>query len=173
VSTDAFTTLGLEPKFGIAVTDLERRHKELSKALHPDRYAAAPSAERRMALSRAIEVNEAFRKLKDPVKRAEEVLRRAGVPVGETSEPKPSADLLMEMMESRETLADAARKRDVATVTKLGGEMQTRETRLLEKLGGILDGAGPKDAALPILGELRYTRRFLDEVAAQEEALLG
>ena len=173
VSTNAFATLGLEPKFGYAREELERRHKELSKALHPDRYVSAPAAERRMALSRAIEVNEAFRRLKDPVKRAEEVLRVAGVAVGETAEPKAAPDLLMEMMESREALADAARKRDTATIAKLGGEMTAREERLLGKLGGILDGDGSKDAALPILGELRYTRRFLDEVAAQEEALLG
>jgi molecular chaperone HscB len=171
VTSDPFTTLGLEPRFAVDTSELERRHKELSKALHPDRYASAPAGERRMALSRAIEVNEAFRALRDPVKRAEEVLRRAGVPVGETSEPKPSNALLMEMMESREELAEAARKKDVAAVGRLGAAMQSRETRLLGELGAVLDGAGAKDAALPILGELRYTRRFLNEVAAFEEAL--
>jgi molecular chaperone HscB len=41
-----------------------------------------------MALSRAIEVNEAWRALRDPIKRAEALLVRLGVPVGETAEPK-------------------------------------------------------------------------------------
>ncbi len=172
MTPDPFTTLGLEPRFGVDTVELERRHRELSRALHPDRYVSAPAGERRMALSRAIEVNEAFRALRDPVKRAEEVLRHAGVPVGETAEPKPSNALLMEMMESREELADSARKKDVAAVARLGAAMQAREARLLVELGAILDGPGPKDPALPILAELRYTRRFLNEVSAHEEAWL-
>src|SRR3954447_26645826 len=96
---DPFKTLGVEARFDLDRPALEQRHRELSKALHPDRYVGAPAAERRMSLSRAIDVNEAFRVLKDPIRRAEALLRRAGAAVGETSEPKPAPALLMEMME--------------------------------------------------------------------------
>src|SRR5690242_15718215 len=111
--SDPFDTLGVEPRFDLDPDKLAERHRDLSRTLHPDRYAGAPAAERRMALGKAIEVNDAYRVLKDPVRRAEALLRRAGVPVGETVEPKPSQALLMDMMERREELADARRAKDL------------------------------------------------------------
>jgi molecular chaperone HscB len=172
---DPFDTLGIEPRFDLDLAAVELRHRELSKALHPDRYAGAPAAERRLALSRAIDVNEAFRIVKDPIRRAEALLRRAGAAVGETSEPKPPPALLMEMMEAREELAEAGHAKDLARVAKLGEAMAGREAAALRGLGAALDAVA-KDPqkiaeALPALGELRYIRRFLDEVNAIEEEL--
>lgn len=169
---DPFDMLGVEPTFDLDPDKLAERHRDLSRALHPDRYAGAPAAERRMALGKAIEVNDAYRVLKDPVRRAEALLRRAGVPVGETSEPKPSQALLMDMMERREELADARRAKDLAAVHKLAASVQTRERKVLDLLGKTLSAPGDAVAqALPHLGELRYLRRFLDEVSAIEEDL--
>src|SRR5262245_30540129 len=124
MSSDPFETLGIAARFDLDLKAVELRHRELSKALHPDRYAGAPAAERRLGLGKAIEVNEAWRVVRDPVKRAEALLRRAGVAVGETNEPKPSAELLMEMMESREALGDAARSKDLATIATLADAMR-------------------------------------------------
>jgi molecular chaperone HscB len=170
---DPFDTLGIEPQFDIDLRAVESRHRELSRALHPDRYAKAPATERRMALSRAIEVNEAWRAMKDPIKRAETLLRRLGVPSGEMMEPNPSTELLMEMMEAREELSDAARAKDLETVRKLGKNMQFREREALSALGQAFDRAGKDTEAarklVHYLGELRYLRRFLDEVSAIEE----
>lgn len=174
--TDPFELLGLEPRFDLDLDELGRRHRELSKALHPDRYASAPAAERRMALSRAIEVNEAMRALRNPIKRAEALARRHNLAVGETTEPKPSPALLMEMMEAREELADAGKKKDVAALAKLGDAMKKREAGVLDRLGAAFSAGASDptklDAVLPLLGELRYVRRFLDEVSALEEAAL-
>src|SRR5205814_616230 len=124
---DPFETLGVDARFDLDLRAVEQRHRDLSRALHPDRYSGAPAAERRLSLSRAIDVNEAWRIVKDPIKRAEALARRAGVAVGETSEPKPAASLLMEMMEVREELADAARAKDAARIAQLGEAMRARE----------------------------------------------
>lgn len=169
--SDPFDTLGVEPRFDIDLDKLAERHRDLSRTLHPDRYAGAPAAERRMALGKAIEVNDAYRVLKDPVRRAEALLRRAGVPVGETSEPKPSQALLMDMMEQREELADARRAKDLQAVQKLAESIRNRERSVLQQLGQTLAVEGAATRALPHLGELRYLRRFLDEVSAIEEGL--
>jgi molecular chaperone HscB len=166
---DPFATLGVEPRFDLDLGEVAQRHRELSRALHPDRYTGAPATERRLALSRAIEVNDAFRLVKDPIRRAEALLVRAGVPVGETSEPKPSPALLMDMMEQREELGAARRAKDLAAVLELGAAMRAREDAVLRALGQALGGE-PR-TALPYLGELRYIRRFLDEVSAIEEEL--
>jgi molecular chaperone HscB len=172
---DPFDTLGLEPRFDLDLAAVEQRHRDLSRALHPDRYTGAPAAERRLSLSRAIDVNESFRVLKDPVRRAEALLRRAGAAMSETSEPKPPPSLLMEMMEQREELSDAARAKDLGRVAALGRAMDARRAEVERRLGLALDAGseGPQKiaAALPSLGELRYIRRFLDEVSAIEDEL--
>jgi molecular chaperone HscB len=174
--TDPFQTLGIEPRFDLDLKAVEARHRELSRALHPDRYARAPAAERRMALSRAIEVNEAWRAVRDPIKRAEALLCRLGVPSGETAEPKPDAELLMEMMEAREELSEAAHGKNTEAVHKLHTKMSLREREVLAALGrGFTEAGSSTEAArklIPRLGELRYLRRFLDEVSAIEEAAL-
>jgi molecular chaperone HscB len=192
--TDPFETLGLDPTFDLDLTALERRQRDLSRALHPDRYVGRPPAERRQALGRAIEVNDAARKLKDPIARAEVLLGRAGVAVGETAEPKADPELLMDMMEQREALADARRARDLAAVTKLARAVAERQRAALDRLradfaratgpgaanpGAANPGAANPGAANPAVsaallrrvGELCYYRRFLDEVAAIEDEL--
>lgn len=178
--SDPFSILGVTPRFDIDLTELEAKHRELSRTLHPDRYVGRPSAERRMALSKAIEVNEALRVLKDPVRRAEALLGRRGVELPEGEEPEPSEDLLMEVLELREELASARDSRDLVRVEELAGAVEAREAgvlTLLAKAFSALDEhpvKTPPDAVVHIsekLGELRYYRRFLEEVRAIEDEL--
>jgi molecular chaperone HscB len=170
--TDPFETLGFEPVFDLDPALLERRHRELSRALHPDRYAGRPASERREALGRAIVVNQAFRALKDPVARAEALLARHGKVVEEGGGKPADPMLLMEVLERREALGDAKRKRDLDTVRRLAADVREREQ---VALSGIQRGfsANPPDLAVveTSLGELRYHRRFLDEVAVIEDEL--
>src|SRR6476619_1770759 len=104
---DPFATLGAPRRYDLDLTVLEKTHRELSRALHPDRFAQSGASERRAALEKAANVNEAWRALRDPIRRAEALFRLAGASVGETNEPKASPAFLMEMMEDREALADA------------------------------------------------------------------
>lgn len=173
--TDPFDILGVEPRFDLDLRMLEQRHRDLSRALHPDRYAGAPAAERRLALGRAIEANDALRALRDPIRRAEALLRRAGVDAGDEAAQKASPALLMEMMEAREALSEAAKAKDLARVARLGDEMRAREQATLAAIASAFKAAGgaPQEVkgVLAMLGELRYLRRFLDEVSAIEEEL--
>ena len=122
-----------------------------------------------MALGRSIEVNEAFRALRDPIKRAEALARKLDLPVGETTEPKPDPELLMEMMEAREDLAAAGRAKDTARLATLAARMRERERVAIEGLTQAFRDPARKGTILPKLGELRYLRRFLDEAAAFQE----
>lgn len=167
---DPFEVLGVEARYDLDLDKLAERHRDLSKALHPDKYARASANERRMALSRAIDVNEAYRVLKDPVKRAEALLKKRGVELTETNEPKPPPSLLMEMMEAREELADARKSKDLGAAQRLGKDMELRMKNVVGDLQRAF-ATGADDSALPALGELRYVRRFLDEVRAIEEEL--
>ena len=168
---DPFAILGIKRSFELDLDAVEKRHRELSRALHPDRYADAGASERRLTLAKAIEVNEAWRVVRDPIRRAEALFALAGIQVGEQNEPKPSAALLMEAMDRREALAEAREKRDLAAIDHLAGEVDARRRAIEEKLAGGFARGGKVDGLLPLLGELRFHRRLLDEVSAIEDAL--
>ena len=169
---DPFETLGLAPAFALDSGLLEQRHRELSRALHPDRYAGRPASERQQALGRAIEVNAAFRTLRDPVQRAEALLARSGHAASETDGARPDPGFLMDVMEQREALGDARRKRDLPAVRALGAGVRAREARVTAELGLLFSAEKPEYARISaLLGELRYHRRFLDEAGAIEDDL--
>ena len=71
MAADAFDVLGLAPSLELDISVLEQRYRDLQRQLHPDKFAQASSSERRSALSRAMSVNDAYRVLKDELKRAE------------------------------------------------------------------------------------------------------
>jgi molecular chaperone HscB len=128
-----------------------------------------------MALSKAIEVNEAWRLLRDPIKRAEALFRRAGVPLGAGQEPAADPDLLMEMMELRESLSEARASKNLAAIRVLIATTHAREQSILDSLAKGLDSPDSSpaqiEALVPSLGELRYVRRLLDEAGAAEDEL--
>jgi molecular chaperone HscB len=180
---DAFELFGVDPAFDLDLTVLERRHRELSRALHPDRYAGRPPAERRAALSKAMEVNDAWRTLRDSVRRAEALLGRLGIPLGQRREPPTDPELLMEVMELRERLAEAHATRDQAALHELAAGVHQRQARAEARMAGdfasallgATPGAAPPQALaqklLSELGELRYYRKLLDDVGVIQDQL--
>lgn len=178
---DPFETLGIEPSFALEAAELASRQRELSSALHPDRYVGRPSGEKRAALNRAIEVNEAFRALKAPISRAESLIAILGLTLPEAEQPPASPALLMEMMESREELRDAGKKGDEARIESLVSSFKKEEARVLSDLSAAFDaaqqakarGESPDAAELyRAVATLRYLRRFFDEAEALLDELL-
>src|ERR1019366_6127459 len=147
--------------------------------LHPDRYLGASPSERRASLTKAVEVNEAWRIVRDPLRRADALLALGGVTGTEESAPKADAEFLMDMLEQREALSDAKAAKDLAAVRRLAASIEER-ARGVER--GLSDGfkaasavsSGSRAAMLalaPKVGELKFYRRFLDEVSAIEDEL--
>ena len=121
-----------------------------------------------------MQVNEAFRVLKDPVRRAEAIFSLRGVPVGETNEPKPTPDFLMNVLEQREALADARAEKDLAKVGALETEIVAARVATEKRLAAALVPESSDDtvkSAIAFLGELRFYRRFLEEVSAIRDDL--
>lgn len=164
---DPFATLGLPPVYPLDRDELERRYRDLQRALHPDRFTGAPPAERRMALGKVIEVNEAYRVLRDDLQRAEALVSLRG---GSTEREATNPDLLMTVMELREALSDAKAARDMDAVRKLAARVEIDEQRVKATLATKLADTRCSTATLTALvNELKYYRRFLDEVAVIED----
>jgi molecular chaperone HscB len=182
---DYFAVLGVERRYDLDAGELEARYKELSRKLHPDRFAKADPRARRAALQRTVQLNEAWRALKEPLRRAEYLLELGGVRLATDDGGARSGgvaappELLMEILELREELGDARAARDDAKVARMGEAMRARAT---EAAGRVAAGLTAAPAALTAarledvareLVALRYYRRFLDEVAAHDDAREG
>ncbi len=105
---DHFARLELPVRFDVDSAELDRRYFALQRQLHPDRFATRTARERAISQSQAVALNAAYEILKDPLSRAEYMLRLNGVdvnPDGCNTVRDPS--LLMEQMERREALAEA------------------------------------------------------------------
>jgi molecular chaperone HscB len=176
---DPFATLGLSRRYDIDLAQLESRYRELQRALHPDRHVGSSPAARRISLTKAVEVNEAYRALKDDLARGEALLalERGAPNGGERSAETP--EFLMEMMELREQLGEARAARDRALVQRLATDVAQHHDQTRTALSKAFDAVSDaeRDARLSqaarLLGRLKYYRRFLDEVNVIEEESLG
>ena len=82
---DYFTFFGLPPKLNIDVPALEKDFYEFSRKLHPDLSARASSQEQEWSLEQSSLLNDAYRTLRDPIKRTQYLLRLEGVELEEQS----------------------------------------------------------------------------------------
>lgn len=174
---DAFAVLGLPARYDLDPAELERAFFERSKELHPDRFAAAPAAERVAALSRARALNDAYALLKRDASRAEYLLAREGVTIGDNERIDP--ELVMELLEEREQLAEARQRGDLREVERMAASMRTRRRAALDQVKSLFaelgagPGASPGAARAALLAQLkrqlillRYVARYLEECDA-------
>jgi molecular chaperone HscB len=176
--SDPFAVLGLARRYDVDRAELEQRYRALQRALHPDRHTGGTASQRRLSLARAVEVNEAYRTLKDDLARAEALLALQG---GSASAADTASDpeFLMEMMELREALGDAKAEGDLARVRALAERVQAmRELAASELAAGfaVVEQQAAReglDAVAGALSRLRFLARFLDEVSVIEEEALG
>jgi molecular chaperone HscB len=77
---DYFSFFGLPRKLNVDLTDLERRFRGLSRQFHPDYYYNSSQSERLASLERASYLNDAYRVLREPLDRAEYLLKLEGLP---------------------------------------------------------------------------------------------
>ena len=177
--SDRFAVLGLPRKFGVDLATAEAAYKDLSRKLHPDRFAKADPQARKASLARTVELNDAWRTIKDPARRAVYLLELAGFGLAgddrkagaasSTATRKVEAPpaLLMEILELREELGEAHEAGDAAKVAAMADKMRARAAASMAEIGEALD-AGRFERAAQALVALRYFQRFLDEVAAHD-----
>lgn len=176
---DRFAVLGLPRRFEVDLGAAEAAYKDLSRQLHPDRFAKADPRARKAALARTVAINDAWRTVKDPIKRAEYLLelagfgltgddRKAGGEVAATKKVAAPPAFLVEILELREELGEAQQAGDTVKVAFMAEEMRGRAAEAMKTMAAALE-AGRFEEGARLLVALRYYQRFLDEVAAHEE----
>jgi molecular chaperone HscB len=139
---DYFSVFGLKPRLNVDLPALEHEFHRLSRKLHPDRFARALENEKEWSLADTALLNDAYRTLKDPLRRTEYLLKLEGAEIGEEHSGKdridPSrvpADLLEEVFDLNMQLEEMHMTR------KIGDEDPALEAGLSEakdKFTGLL-----------------------------------
>ncbi|HEX3177931.1 MAG TPA: Fe-S protein assembly co-chaperone HscB [Methylomirabilota bacterium] len=181
-----FEVFGLPRRLAIDVDELQRRFYALARQTHPDFHQAAPPAERVAAEERAAVVNAAYRTLRDPLTRAEYLVRlEEGRTTREGGEARPAApaSLLAEMFEIQEALAEAkAGPLDEAGRAALAAQrdaLQHRYAQEIDRVRGALaarwDAAtgAERPAALVALKDALATLAYLRTVITDLSDALG
>jgi molecular chaperone HscB len=156
VPVDYFTFFGFPRKLTVDVALLEREFYQLSRKLHPDLYSRAEAREQEWSLEQSSLLNDAYRTLKDPIKRTEYLLRLEGVELEEQSKSATEAaratgqikkqvvppDLLEEVFDLNMQLEELRMQKkmgedDPALIEEVGRqklELEEKHEALLEEL---------------------------------------
>ena len=140
---DYFSVFSMKPRLNLDLAALEAEFHRLSRKLHPDRFARALENEKQWSLADTALLNDAYRTLKDPLRRTGYLLKLEGAEVGEEHSGKnrvdPSrvpADLLEEVFELNMQLEEmrAARK-----MGEEDPELQASLTQAKKKFQALLE----------------------------------
>ncbi len=170
----AFEVLGLASSPFVETMSLERRFHDLSRQVHPDRFAKASPRERRIAVERTTALNNAFRTLRDPASRAAYFLGLHGIRVDERASSSMSAEFLEEMLDCREALTRCRQSGDLTAARSMRDDFRRRAAALQAEIDDALSAWETSrdraliEAAAEKLAAMRYVKRFLEEVDAME-----
>jgi molecular chaperone HscB len=166
---DHFALFDLPPRFALDEASLEQAYRRVQAQVHPDRFAAAGAAERRVAMQWSTRANEAFRTLRSPLARAAYLCETHGQPIEAESNTAMPAEFLMQQMQWREEL-DEARRGERETARALEREVEARRAAVLARVAAALDERRDYADAAAGVRELHFIERFRDELAAFLEA---
>lgn len=147
---------------------LDARWKELQREAHPDRFAAQGAAAQRVAMQWAMRVNEAYQRLKDPLKRAAYLCELRGAPVQAENNTQMPAAFLMQQMEWREALDDAT---SAAALNGLDAEVRAARAQAIEACRRLLDDEQQFAAAAQQVRALMFIARFERDIESRLDQL--
>jgi molecular chaperone HscB len=168
IDDDDFTLFGLTPRFALDMAELDSRWRALQAEVHPDRFVSEGAAAQRVAMQWAVRVNQAYRRLKDPLQRGAYLCELRGAPIDAESNTAMPPAFLMQQMEWREALEDAA---GADAVEALDAEVARYQSGQIEGLRQKLDEQNDIVAAAAQVRALMFVNRFRDDIHRRLEAL--
>jgi molecular chaperone HscB len=165
---DDFTLFGLPPRFKVDEAELASRRRTLQAEVHPDRFAAAGAAAQRAAMQWAVRVNEAYRRLQDPLKRAAYLCELHGAPIDAEDNTAMPPEFLIQQMAWREALDDAQTR---AQVEAIGRRVDAHRSEAYAELARSLDESADFAQAARQVRALMFVERFAEDIEQRLESL--
>jgi molecular chaperone HscB len=168
LQSNDFELFGLPEQFAQDRDAIDARWKELQREAHPDRFAAQGQAAQRVAMQWSVRINEAYQRLKNPLKRAAYLCGLRGAPIDAEKNTAMPTGFLMEQMEWREALEEADSESELDA---LDARLNRARHELLDRIEHLLDEAGDPATAAQKVRALMFVERFGEDVAARFEQL--
>ena len=168
LASSDFELFGVVQRFAQERSVLDARWKELQREAHPDRFASQGAAAQRIAMQWSVRINEAYQRLKDPLKRAAYLCELNGAPVNAENNTAMPAEFLMQQMVWRESLEEAVRLKDIETI---GLQVSSMKRKVLEKCEQFIDVDHDFQGAVGQVRALMFIERFAADIGARLEQL--
>ena len=162
-----FVLFGLPEQFALDRGDLDARWRKLQASAHPDKFAADGAASQRLAMQWSVRINEAYRRLREPLSRASYLCELRGAPIDAERNTAMPATFLLQQMSWREALDDARGDADALAV--LDSEVRGTEHDLLAEVARLLDEEAAPAAAAERVRALMFIQKFRRDVADRLE----
>ena len=163
-----FALFQLPQQYAIDLISLEQSWKALQRHAHPDMYAQADASAQRLSMQWSVRINEAYQRLKNPVKRAAYLCELLGVPIAAETNTAMPTEFLVQQITWREALDSAD---SPAEMDALLAEVKAYRDTLLDECGHFLDVVSdPQMAALSVRA-LMFVDRFIQAVVLQLDRL--
>ncbi len=166
-----FELFSLPLSYALDRDKLDTAYRELQGAVHPDRFAAKPEADQRVAMQWATQVNEAYQMLKHPVNRGVYLLRLQGIDALDANNTKMASAFLMQQMEWREAIEEARADKSVAALDALTDDLRAVHRKIEAQLAEQIDTAQDFAAASEAVRQLRFMDKLISEVGDVYEEL--
>ena len=168
LQSDDFELFGVPQCFAQDRAALDARWKELQREAHPDKFAAQGAAAQRVAMQWSVRINEAYQRLKDPMRRAAYLCELHGAPIQAEDNTAMPASFLMQQMEWRESLDDA---QSAAELDALDDGVQQAQNQALALCGQLIDEQKDYAAAARQVRALMFIARFGDDIERRRDQL--
>lgn len=161
LQSDDFELFGLEQHFKQDRAVLDARWKDLQRQAHPDKFTAQGAAAQRVAMQWSVRINEAYQRLKDPLRRAAYLCELHGAPVNAENNTAMPASFLMQQMQWREELDEAVSAEELAQISQ---QCRQAERETLFAIEQLLDQSQDYAAAVAQVRALMFIERFAADV---------
>jgi len=168
LQSNDFELFGVPERFAQDRAALDQRWKDLQREAHPDRFAAQGGAAQRVAMQWSVRINEAYQRLKDPLRRAAYLCELRGAPIEAENNTAMPAAFLMQQMEWREALDDAS---SAAALNGLDAEVRAARAQAIEACRRLLDDEQQFAAAAQQVRALMFIARFERDIESRLDQL--
>ena len=167
LAVNDFELFGLPQRYAQERADVDARWKELQREAHPDRFASQGTVAQRVAMQWSVRINEAYQRLKDPLKRAAYLCELGGVQIDAERNTAMPADFLMQQMAWREALDDAHALTDLEA---LHAEVLAAHRTALGHCEHHIDVAHDLPQAAQQVRRLMFIERFMRDIEDKMDA---
>jgi len=161
LQSDDYELFELAPRFALDSLVLDARWKDLQRQAHPDKFVSEGAAVQRLAMQWSVRINEAYQRLKDPLKRAAYLCERHAMPVNAENNTAMPTDFLMQQMQWRDDLDEA---RTVHELERIHADVHLASKAVFEQLEHALDVEQAYAKAVGHVRTLMFIQRFAQDV---------